>query len=88
MDVGISVEVSNALLDRNRFDSDSPAAYGPDWIGTVERLEDGVRYVYECSYDQNRNEIIYAKKRYNTGEVIDQDIYDGETAERKDLKFP
>lgn len=83
-DAGVSVEISNALLERGKYDSDSLAVYAPDWIGTVERLEDGMRYLYECSYDQQKKEIVYLKMNYDTGEILDRVIYDAETAERKD----
>ena len=49
----------------------------------VERLEDGVRYLYEQSYDGEKKEILFSKIRYETGETVEQSVYDGLTGKKK-----
>lgn len=74
-DVGVSVDVSNHLGELEML-------YGyPYWIGNLEKLEDGVRYVYEMSLDQKAGEIIYTKRVYDTKEVVEQIRIDMNTGE-------
>lgn len=74
-DVGVSVDVSNHLWELEML-------YGyPYWIGNLEKLEDGVRYVYEMSLDQKAGEIIYTKSVYDTKEVLEQIRIDMNTGE-------
>lgn len=69
-DEGVSVEVSNYLTDLDK-------QYGyPYWIGNLEKLEDGVRYLYEMDLDKDAGEIIYTKSVYDTGEVVEQFRFD------------
>ncbi|MDO4330927.1 MAG: hypothetical protein Q4C66_16550 [Lachnospiraceae bacterium] len=82
-EAGVSVEVSNKLSDCGRDDPDSPAAYAPGWIGNIERLEDGVRYVYVCDYDAEQQEIIYTKKEYDTGKIMEQVVYNAVNARKQ-----
>lgn len=42
----------------------------PEWTGTTERLENGIRYIYQTEFDPIAQEIIYIKKLYDTNEVI------------------
>lgn len=45
----------------------------PDWLGTTEKIEDGVRYVYETQWKNygNDDSMIYLTKYvYDTGEII------------------
>lgn len=45
----------------------------PDWIGTEEKIEDGVRYVYETqwkNYGDDDSMIYFTKYVYGTGEII------------------
>ena len=63
-DVGISVDVSNKMLDYNSL------GY-PMHIGTCERIEKGVRYVYEQEYIKSKNEIRFRKYNYETNEVVE-----------------
>lgn len=61
----ISDEASNEIFKRY---SDYP-----DWIGTEERIEDGVRYVYETQWKNYGNDdsmIYFTKYVYGTGEII------------------
>ncbi|MCI8577457.1 MAG: DUF4825 domain-containing protein [Lachnospiraceae bacterium] len=82
-DVGVPVEVSNALGDIREFAPEDPARFAPYWLGNVERLEDGVRYLYEQSYDGEKKEILFSKIRYETGETVEQSVYDGLTGKKK-----
>lgn len=82
-DAGIRVEVSNKLCDLGKEYSNYP-----DFIGNIERVEDNIRYVYEMALDKEKNEIIYTKKEYNTGEVAEQHIFDASTGELQQKKLP
>lgn len=64
-DAGIPVEVSNNLLDTLCRDE-----YYPDFIGTKELVQNGVRYVYETKYDKNTQKIIATKTEYDTGKIV------------------
>lgn len=76
-DAGVSVEVSNHLAELEK-----DLLYGyPYWIGNLEKLEDGVRYVYEMSLDKKAGEIIYTKSVYDTKEVVEQIRIDMNTGE-------
>lgn len=68
-DVGVSVEVSNKLLE-------SKYSMYPLWIGNQERIEDNIRFVYEKKYDENEKEIILTKYNYETSEIVQQIIID------------
>ena len=63
--LGVSVQVSNKLAEK------SYANY-PYWIGTQERIEDGVRYVYEMNYTKDSNPIVLEKYNYDTREVVEK----------------
>lgn len=82
-DVGVPVEVSNALGDIRESAPDDPAWLAPSWLGTIERLEDGERYVYEQAYDEEKKEILFSKIRYETGETVAQSVYDALTGDKK-----
>ena len=66
MDVGIS----NFLMDSfNEY---------PYWIGTIERIENGVRYVYEKSWDEESKgtgTVAFTKYRYDTKQVVFKQAY-------------
>jgi len=63
--MGVSVQVSNKLVAKGY-------ANYPHWIGTQERIEDGVRYVYEMNYTKDSNPIILEKYNYETKEVVEK----------------
>ena len=63
-DVGVSVEVSNMTCGKLY-------ANYPMWIGNHEALENGTRYVYEMSYNQEAREIDFKKYEYNTKKIIE-----------------
>lgn len=75
-DVGVSVQVSNNL--ENFYKQHS---YYPSFIGTRERLENGVRVVYEMSYETKQDEIKFIKYNYDTKEIIEQFIASANTGE-------
>lgn len=53
-------------------------SFYPEWVGTLEKLEDGVRYIYETEYDEAQKAVIYTKTRYDTGEVVAQETVTAE----------
>ena len=72
-DLGVSVEVSNKILENKTlscFDSD---------IGNYETLEDGVRFVYRTDFDEERNLIIFTREIYATGEITQKIELDAAT---------
>ena len=80
-DEGVSVEVSNYLLD-NFFVYHSDY---PDYIGTRERLSGSTRYVYETSYKKGDTNITFTKYNYDTKEVKEKFIVDSTTG--KQIKY-
>lgn len=73
-DAGVSVEVSNKLLQlKVNFDTGT--------IGWHEAIEDGVRYVYRTSYAQTQNRIVYTKEKYGTSEIVEKLEVDSLTGE-------
>ncbi len=63
-DVGVSVEVSNLTCGKLY-------ANYPMWIGNREALENGTRYVYEMSYNQDAHAIDFKKYEYNTNKIVE-----------------
>ncbi len=76
-DAGVSVKVSNKLCDKSKYRKSF--SYYPDWIGNLERIENGVRYVYEMSLDKKAGEIIYTKSVYDTGKEVEKFSIDMKT---------
>jgi len=74
-DAGVSVEVSNRMVENKEL-----GVY-PYWIGSEEKLEDGVRYVYQMDYDPEKKQILYTKTEYDTGAVKETYIFNSETGE-------
>lgn len=74
-DLGVSVLVSNKVT------CDKNLAEYPDWIGTVETIEDGIRYVRSMSYDEEARQIIYCTVEKDTGEVMECFVFDSDTGE-------
>lgn len=75
-DYGISVDVSNKMLEYEKL----MGPY-PNWVGSTEKIEDGVRYMYLVFYEEETNEIIYEKRVFDTNESIEKLVYDAETGE-------
>lgn len=86
-DVGVSVEVSNKIVENsnfNKYDSD---------IGNYEVLDGGIRYIYRTDYDKDRGVIIYTTEVYKTGDIIEKIEIDGQTGkivfnESYDVELP
>ncbi len=76
-DLGVSVKVSNKLLDTFYKEH----ANYPYFVGTYEKMENGVNMVYEMSYDKSVEEIIFTKYEYNTKNVIEEFIIDAKTGD-------
>ena len=69
---GMSVEVSNALLTIEKL---YPF---PMYIGNEERIEDGVRYVYETAWDHEGasvGTVAYTKYAYDTEDVVERYVF-------------
>lgn len=75
-DEGVSVDVSNKMLEYEK----EMGPY-PMWLGTVEKIEEDVRYVYSRSLDKENKKIIFEKKNYETEELVESFIYDSETGD-------
>ena len=73
---GVSVEVSN------RLGGEKILAPYPFWIGSVERLEDGVRYEYRVELKKEEGRICYTKTNSESGEVAEEYVFDAQTGDR------
>ena len=51
----------------------------PSWHGTLEKVEDGERYMYSVFFDEETNQIIYEKRFFGTHESVEKYVYDAET---------
>lgn len=80
-EAGVSVEVSNHLLDCTK----ELGSY-PMWIGTLEKVEDGIRYIYEQKLDLEKQRIYYNKIEAETGEVMETYEFDSETGEMESAR--
>lgn len=68
---GVPVETSNMLVNHKDL------ANYPLYVGTEERVEDGVRYVYEVSVNEQTKEITYKKYRYeNPSDIVEKTVFD------------
>lgn len=85
-DLGVSVEVSNSLLENEK---NMLLWKYPITVGNCEYIEDGVRVIYELNYKKGDSDIIYRKTRYDNGELLDEFIFDAKTGElRSALNTP
>lgn len=75
-DKGISVEISNKVPGKN-------LGKYPHWIGTREEIENGIRVVYELSYNENDKYIVFRKYEYETKKEIEIIKYDAITGQRE-----
>lgn len=64
-DAGVSVESSNGIM------ADHELSRYPGWIGTIERLEDGLRYEYRVEIDQAAGAVIFTRREMETGNVVE-----------------
>ena len=81
-DEGVSVDVSNKMLDVQS--GDGFEFFCPMWIGEREVLDENVRYTYKTEYDQKNKQIIFSKVLYETGEVLETSTYDATTGDKVD----
>lgn len=72
-DEGVNTSVSNLLVENKALGS------YPFWIGNVERLEKGIRYVYALDFDRDNKKILFTKTEYDTGNVMESYTYDSDT---------
>ena len=63
--MGVAVQVSNKLAEKGY-------ANYPHWVGKLEKIEDGIRYVYEMNYTKDSNPIILEKYNYDTKEIVEK----------------
>lgn len=76
--------LKNIVTDENLMETlykDPEISLYPAWTGTVERLEEGERFVYKTALNRRRDEILYTKTNYRTGEIVREitvDIFTGE----------
>lgn len=75
---GVSVDVSNKLAEK------AYANY-PFWIGNEEKIEDGIRYLYEMKLDKKLNQIILSKYVCETSEVVERIRINSLTGEENTL---
>ena len=71
-DVGVSVDVSNSINDKL-------FANYPMWIGNREALENGVRYVYEKTYNKAAHEIVFTIYEYDANKIVERTRLDSIT---------
>ncbi len=79
-DLGVSVEVSNKLGEYEK----NMGPY-PYWQGSVEKVEDGTRYMYSLFYDEEVNHIVYEKRVFETHETVEKYVFDAATGEKIEL---
>jgi len=72
--IGVSVKVSNKLLEKNYYNY-------PMWVGNQEKIEDGIRYVYQMEYNKEKEQIILSKYNYETKEVAEKIVVNALTGE-------
>lgn len=75
--LGVSVEVSNGLEDFYKAHN-----YYPYFIGTKEIIEDGVRMVYELSYQESQQEITFTKYLYDSKNLVEQFVFNSITGKQ------
>lgn len=76
-ETGVSVEASNRMSEQEKY----LPGY-PDWVGSQELIEDGVRYVYLKKVDPQTGKVIFTKSEYQTGSVVESHEFDWQTGEK------
>ncbi len=76
-EIGVSVEASNALLEEEKWIGNYP-----NWVGTVETLENETRYVYEKAVDVEVGKIVLTKTEYGSEEPVEIHEFDWQTGEK------
>ncbi len=77
-DLGVPVEVSNALLDVKNIPGFEKY---PIVVGNREYIEDGVRVLYTLNYTKGADKIVYEKTEYDTGDRLEYIVIDAKTGE-------
>lgn len=67
--------LSDESLLKELLKDDELSCY-PNWLGTCERVENGERYIYKTTFDEERQEIIYTKIEYETNKIIETTCVD------------
>ena len=83
-DVGVRTEHKGNLLTDlvpntdllMELSKDETYSLYPDWIGTQERIENNVRYIYQTEYDEALQQIIFSKIRFDTNETVERQVID------------
>ncbi len=73
-DLGVSVEVSNRILEQKGSTSYCH-------IGYYEELQDGVRYLCRTAYSETENIVVHIKEKYGTGQIAEKTVFDSLTGE-------
>ncbi|WP_178314772.1 hypothetical protein [Lacrimispora sp. 210928-DFI.3.58] len=84
-DEGVEVKISNQLVGSKEL-----ADY-PFWIGSKEKLEDGIRYIYAQELDKEKGRIMFRKTDYGSGNVEEEYVFDAGTGallSKKDNNTP
>jgi len=76
-DYGVSVAVSNKMMEYEKYMGPYPG-----WVGTLEKVEDGERYLYSLFFDEETDQIVYEKRVFGTGETVEKFVYDAETGDK------
>lgn len=73
--LNINVEASNELFAKGKTDDFINSC--PYWIGTIEQIEDGVRYIYETSQGKTEDgyDIVTFKKTKEDGTLVEERKY-------------
>lgn len=79
-DLGVSVDVSNAMLDVQSGDNFEKNC--PFWLGEREVIEENVRYTYKTDYDKKKGQIIFSKTEYDTGKEVEKSVYNAKTGDK------
>lgn len=72
---GVSVEVSNRLI------CDRELSRYPGWVGSLERLEENVRYLYQVEVDRENGIIRYKKTSMDSAVTVESREFDLETGD-------
>jgi len=83
-DVGVREEHKGYLLTDFVSDTDllmelmKDETYSlyPEWIGTQERIENNIRYIYQTEYDEALQQIIFSKILFDTNEIVERQVID------------
>ena len=72
-DYGVRDEIVNRITEMcNEYDYT---------IGNHEKIENGKRYVYQTSFDDEKGYVTFTKFEYESGKVVEFIAVDGETGE-------